>query len=103
MTLSSEEVDANYQRLGFSPSDLGMKLKVGCVELSAVYYPLGGIAIFFTGVRRDTAAQIEIHLPVFCSPDLIAGMIYANIARIFPEDAPIWKRHFQELKLPLFQ
>ncbi len=79
MTLSSGEVDYKYQRLGFFSSDLGMKLKVGCVELSAVYYPLGGIAIFFTGVRRDTAAQIEIHLPVFCSPDLIADMIYVKL------------------------
>ncbi len=98
MTLSSEAVDANYRRLGFSCSDLGMKLKVGCVELSAVYYPLGGIARFFTGVRPDTAAQIEIHLPVFCLPDLIAGMTYANIARTVPEDAQVLAQTIADLR-----
>ena len=88
MSFSNAELESNYCRLGFVAGDLGLKLKVGHVELSAVQYPLGGVAIFFTGVKRDEAAQFEINLPVICSSDLRAGMIYANIAKIFPEDAP---------------
>lgn len=65
-------------------------------------YPLGGIALFFSGVRPYSAAWFEIRLPNRLSEEMVAGMIYANIARAFPEDAPIWKRHFQNLKLPLF-
>lgn len=103
MIFSNAELESNYCGLGFVPEDLRLKLKVGHVELTAVQYPLGGVALFFTGVRRNAAAQFEIHLPVVCSPELIAGMIYANIAKVFPEDAPIWKRHFQGLKIPLFQ
>jgi len=82
---------------------LSLKLKVGCVELTALDYPFGGIALFFTGVGSRSMAQFEIRLPNRRSSEMVAGMIYANIARIFPEDAPIWKRHFQNLKLPLFQ
>ena len=103
MILRTAETDDKYRRLGFVPDALAMKLNVGCVELTAVDYPLGGVALFFSGVRLRTAAQFEIQLPINCSAELVAGMIYANIARIFPEDAPIWKRHFQNLKLPLFQ
>jgi hypothetical protein len=103
MILCSAELESNYCRLGFVPEDLRLKLKVGHVELTAIQYPLGGVAVFFTGVRRDAAAQFEINLPVVCSLELIAGMIYANIAMIFPEDAPIWKRYFQGLKVRLFQ
>jgi hypothetical protein len=103
MVLSREEDEHNYLRLGFVPDQLCLKLKVGCVELTALNYPFGGVALFFTGVRADAAAQFEIRLPSLCSLEMVAGMIYANIARVFPKDAPIWKRHFQSLKLPLFQ
>src|ERR1039457_6244185 len=64
MSFLDAELESNYCRLGFVPEDLRLRLKVGRVELSAVQYPLGGVAIFFTGVRRDEAAQFEINLPV---------------------------------------
>ena len=103
MGLRNTEDEQNYSRLGFVPDGSIFKLKVGCVELKALDYPFGGIALLFTGVRRDTAAQFEIRLPSLCSTEMVAGMIYANIARIFPEDAHAWKRYFQSLKIPLFQ
>lgn len=98
-----EEDKQNYVRLGFVPDQLSLTLKVGCVELKALDYPFGGIALFFSGVRSDAAAQFEIRVPNLCSPEMVAGMIYANIARVFPKDAPIWKGYFQKLNLPLFQ
>ncbi len=103
MVLRQEQDEHNYLGLGFLPDQLCLKLKVGCVEVKALDYPLGGIALFFSGVGRDEAAFFEIRLPNLCSTELVAGMIYANIARAFPKDAPIWKRHFQSLRLPLFQ
>jgi len=103
VVLRNVEDEQNYCRLGFIPDQLNLKLRVGRVELKALDYPLGGIALFFEGVRPDTAAWFEIRLPNRLSEEMVAGMIYANIARVFPEDAPIWKRHFQNLKLPLFQ
>lgn len=103
MVLRNPEDQQNYCSLGFIPDDLGLKLKVGKVELKALDYPLGGVALFFTGVRPDSAAFFEIRLPNHLSLDMVAGMIYANIARVFPNDAPIWKSYFQNLKVPLFQ
>lgn len=103
MLLRNADDDQNYCELGFVPDQLSLSLKLGCVELKALDFPLGGVALFFSGVRRNTAAQFEIKLPNHLSSDMVAGMIYANIARAFPEDAPLWKRHFQNLKLPLFQ
>lgn len=103
MILRTAEAEENYRRIGFSSDSSKMTLKVGCVEVTAVDYPLGGIVVFFLGFRRDTAAQFEIQLPVNCSAEMVAGMIYVNIAKAFPEDAPKWKRHFQDLNLPLFQ
>jgi len=88
MILRTAEADENYRRIGFVPDVVRMTLKVGCIEVNAVDYPLGGIALFFSGVRPDTAAQFEIHLPVDCSAEMVAGMIYVNVVRIFPEDAP---------------
>ena len=103
MRLHQEEDEHNYTALGFVWDQLSLKLKVGCVELTALDYPFGGIALFFTSVRSRSATQFEIRLPNRLSSEMVAGMIYVNVARIFPEDAPIWKRHFQNLKLPLFQ
>jgi len=103
MVLTREEDEQNYLGLGFVPDQVKLKLKLGCVEVTALDYPLGGIAVFFSGVGRDEAAYFEIRLPNRLSADMVAGMIYANIARVFPKDAPNWKRHFQSLKLPLFQ
>lgn len=103
MVLRQEQDEHNYVSLGFSPDQLYLKLKIGCVELTAVDYPFGGVAVFFSGVRPDEAAYFEIRLPNHLSPEMVAGMIYANIARAFPKDAPIWKRYFRSLKLPLFQ
>jgi hypothetical protein len=103
MIFSNAELDANYCRLGFVPDGLNMKLKVGRVELVAIQNPLRGIAVFFTSVRPDVATQYEITLPVLCSPELIAGMIYVNFAQNFREDAAECKRYFQALSIPLFQ
>jgi hypothetical protein len=103
MVLRNAEDEQNYCSLGFVPDELSLKLTVGRVELKVLDYPLGGIALFFSGVRPDSAAWFEIRLPNLLSSEMVAGMIYANIARAFPEDARIWKRHFQNLKLPLFQ
>ena len=103
MVLRRQEDEQKYLALGFVPDQLCLMLKVGCVELKALDYPLGGIALFFSGVGRDEAAFFEIKLPNLCSEEMVAGMIYVNIARAFPKDAAIWKRHFQNLKLPLFQ
>jgi hypothetical protein len=103
MSFSNAELEANYCRLGFVPDGQRLKLKVDHVDLVAVEHPLDGVAVFFSCFRPDTATQFDITLPVICSFHLIAGMIYANIAKILPEDAPAWKRHFQKLKIPLFQ
>lgn len=103
MVLRNPEDEQNYCRIGFVPDQLSLKLKVGRVELKALDYPLGGIALFFSGVRPDTAAWFEIRLPNHLSSEMVAGMIYANIAKVFPEDATFWKRHFQNLRLSLFQ
>ena len=103
MVLRNVDDHENYSQLGFVPDQLSLSLKVGRVELKALDYPLGGVALFFSGVRRDTMAQFEIKLPNHLSSEMVAGMIYANVARCFPEDASAWRRHFQSLKLPLFQ
>ena len=103
MVLTREEDEHNYLGLGFVPDQLNLKLKVGHVEVTALDYPLGGIAVFFSGVGPDEAAYFESRLPNRLSAEMVAGMIYVNIVRAFPKDAPSWKRHFQSLKLPLFQ
>jgi len=93
----------NYCCLGFIRDELNLQLKLGGVEIKAVDYPLGGVALFFTSFRPDSAAWFEIRLPNDYSPEMVAGMIYVNICRVFPQDAPIWKGHFQSLNLALFQ
>jgi hypothetical protein len=103
MTFSNAAVEANYRRLGFVPDGATLKLRVGPVRLTAIQHPLGGVEVVFTVVEPDMAAQFEIWLPDHCSTELIAGMIYSNIAKNLGEDAMTWKRHFQDLKVPLFQ
>src|SRR5579863_1531310 len=103
MSFSDAALGAKYRSLGFVSDGPSSTLKIGDVELLAVEHPLNGVVIFFTHISPRTMAQFEISLPIRCSTEQIAGMIYANIAKICPDQAAAWKRHFQQLKVPLFQ
>lgn len=103
MSFSDAELGEKYRGLGFVSDGPSSTLKIGDVELVAVEHPLNGVVIFFTHISPRTMAQFEISLPIRCSAEQIAGMIYANVARICPNQAPAWKHHFQNLKVPLFQ
>jgi hypothetical protein len=91
MYFDDPEVQERYRSLGFVKDGLSMKLRIGDVEVVAVGHPLNGAAIFFTRISRNTMSQFEIFLPVTCPTELIAGMMYANVARICPDQAPQWK------------
>jgi hypothetical protein len=52
MVLRDGEDEQNYCRLGFTPGEMNLKLRVGRVELKALDYRLGGIAIFFLASGR---------------------------------------------------
>ncbi len=97
------EVEAKYRRLGFKPAGLGLNLRIGNVEMVAVEHPLKGVAVIFTSITPRSASQFDIGVATACPIDQIAGVIYANFARNFSEDAAACRQHFERLGVLVFQ
>jgi hypothetical protein len=92
-----------YYQLGFSDAEFSLKLTIGSVSINAVEHPFNGIILIFESITARTMCQYESSLPVFCSKEQIAGLIYVNIAENFRDHKLMFKNHFQSRGLPLFQ
>src|SRR5262249_12547890 len=100
---SKPDVDEKYRKLGFTLSDLSLKLTVGNVSVYAVEHLWKGVVLTFESITRRSMCQYEVSLPEKCSVEQIAGLIYINIAQNHRVTAPAWKAHFQQLGIALFQ
>jgi hypothetical protein len=103
MAFSDKALQAKYTSLGFAPIDLGMRLQVGAVKLEAVEHPFKGVVVFFSGSTPRAMTHYEAGVAKECSVEQIAGVIYANVAKNFREDADAFKHHITTLGIPLFQ
>jgi len=103
MGFSDKALQAKYASLGFTPSDLGMGLQVGAVKLEAVEHPFKGVVVFFSGSTKRSMTQYEAGVAKACSVEQVAGLIYANVAMNFRDDAEAFKDHLSTLGIPLFQ
>ena len=92
-----------YRQLGFSATDLSVKLTIGRVSIYAVEHSFKGVAMIFESITPRTMCQYEVTLPERCSVEQIAGLIYMNVAQNFRDSAEMFKAHFQSLGLRLFQ
>lgn len=103
MAFCDQSLAAKYSKLGFVATDLGMDLRIGQVRLGAVEHPLKGVVVFFTSVTPRTATHYESGVASACSVEQIAGVIYANFAMNFREDAEACKQHFEARGVRIFQ
>jgi hypothetical protein len=94
MGVMEKSLELSFQRLGFTPYDLGMETRIGKVELQAVEHPLKGIALFFTCVEPRTASQFETFVSRTCTAEQIAIIIYAHFLLNLKEHADECRRHF---------
>jgi len=100
---SNPEVEEKYRKLGFTLSDLSLKLTVGGVSVYAVEHLFKGVRLTFESFTSRTMCQYEASLPEKCSVEQIAGLIYVNIAQNHRDSASAWQTHFARLGIPLFQ
>lgn len=100
---SDPGTEGKYRQLGFSPSDLALRLAIGDVSICAVERPFKGVVLIFESITPRTMCQYEASLPEHCSVEQIAGLIYVNITQNFRGSAEMCKAHFEKLGLPLFQ
>jgi hypothetical protein len=102
-TFLDQSAAEKYYQLGFSDAGFSLKLTVGRVSINAVEHPFKGVVLIFESITTRTMCQYEASLPVFCSKEQIAGLIYVNIAQNFRDHQQMFKNHFQTRGLPLFQ
>ena len=92
-----------YRKLGFSPTELSFKLTIGRVSIYAVEHAFKGVALIFESITPRTMCQFEVTLPERCSVEQIADLIYINVAQNFRDSAEMFRDHFENLGLRLFQ
>src|SRR5213080_2650675 len=97
------EMEQKYQRLGFSPADLSLKVSIGNVSVYAVEHPFKGVMLTFESFTSRSMCQYQVTLPAKCSVEQIAGLIYLNIAHNFRDSKDAFKVHFEKLGIALFQ
>lgn len=100
---SNSGIAEKYCQLGFSATGLSLRLTIGDVSIYAVEHPYKGVALIFESITPRTMCQYEVSIPERCSVEQIAGLIYVNVVQNFRGSAEMYKAHFQELGLPLFQ
>jgi len=101
MPFVSANVEQKLKQLGFMHAGLGMQLRIGRTKLQVVEGPMLMISISSFGPRA--MCSYDVKCPTFCSKEQIAGLIYANMAMNFKQDADTFKAHLQSLGIPLFQ
>jgi hypothetical protein len=100
---SNDATAAKFDRLGFAPSGIFLRLKIGNVSIDAVEHLWKGVVLTFECITSRTMCQYDSSLPERCSLEQIAGLIYINIAENFSDSREACKEHFQRLGIPLFQ
>jgi hypothetical protein len=96
---SSETMQSKLKRLGFVPTDPGMRLQIGQVQMDTAEGPFG-LVIFFTSVTMRTMTQYQVTAPYSCGSDQIVKLIFLNISANFKHSLRDFTAHFENLGPP---
>jgi len=69
----------------------------------AVEHLWKGVVLTFESFTSRSMCQYNVSLPEKCSREQIAGLIYMNIASNHRDSVAVWRSHFEQLGVPLFQ
>jgi hypothetical protein len=100
---TNPNTNEKYQKLGFLPDGLFLKLTVGDVSVYAGDHLFKGVALTFESFTHRNISQSEVTLPEKCSVEQIAGLIYLNVAQNFRDTKEAFRAHFKNMGVPLFQ
>jgi hypothetical protein len=87
------------QRLGFVPSALGMRLRLGRVEFNTAESPFG-LVIWFESFGPRSKTQYQVRVPYTCDEEAIAKLILKNLSQNFGDTLYEFETHFRNLGLP---
>lgn len=86
------------ERMGFKPTPLGMRLRLGRVELNTAEGPFG-LVIWFQSFSSLSMSQYQITAPYTCSEDAIVALILKNVGENFKHSLDEFTTHFRQLGL----